>query len=39
MVGHRFCIGCLICACIPDVSVVCQYGHFNFIVLALMGYS
>ena len=34
-----FCIGCLICACIPDVSAVCQYVHFTFIVLALMGYS
>ena len=34
MVGYRFCIGCLICACIPDVSVVCQYVHVNFIVLA-----
>ena len=29
----------LIYACIPDISVVCQYAHFNFIVLALMGYS
>ena len=33
-----FYIGCLIYACIPDVSVVCQYAHFNFIMLALMGY-
>ena len=34
-----FCIGCLIYTCIPDISVVCQYAHFNFIVLALTGYS
>ena len=33
-----FCIGRLIYAYIPDVSVVCLYAHFNFIVLA-MGYS